>query len=58
MDASSSNNVKPALAMESFCKFAGVEFDPIKYQIIRIDTYLNVGTLEEPVFKPLDYVGE
>jgi radical SAM-linked protein len=58
VDASSSNNVKPALAMESFCKFAGVEFDPIKYQIIRIDTYLNVGTTEKPEFKPLDYVGE
>lgn len=58
VDASSSNNVKPALAMESFCKFAGVEFAPIKYQIIRLDTYLNVGTVEAPEFKPLDYVGE
>ena len=57
VDASSSNNVKPALAMESFCKFAGVEFDPIKYQITRIDTYLNVGTADIPDFKPLDYVG-
>ena len=58
VDASSSNNVKPALAMESFCKFAGVTFDPIKYQIIRLDTYLNVGSADEPVFKPLDYVGD
>ena len=58
VDASSSNNVKPILAMESFCKFAGVKFDPIKYQIIRVDTYLNVGMTEEPDFKPLDYVGE
>ena len=58
VDASSSNNVKPALAMESLLKFAGVEFDPIKYQIIRLDTYLNVGSADEPVFKPLDYVGE
>ena len=58
VDASSSNNVKPALAMESFCKFAGVEFDPLKFQIIRMDTYLNVGTDEKKEFKPLDYVGK
>ena len=58
VDASSSNNVKPALAMESFCKFAGVEADPIVFQIIRIDTYLNNGTNEKPDFKPLDYVGK
>jgi len=58
VDASSSNNVKPALAMESFCKFAGVEFDPLKFQIIRIDTYLNAGTFKKPDFRPLDYVGK
>lgn len=57
VDASSSNNVKPALAMEAFCKFAGVEFDPVKYQITRIDTYLNIGSDNAPDFKPLDYVG-
>ena len=57
VDASSSNNVKPALAMEAFCKFAGVEFDPVKYQITRIDTYLNIGSDKAPDFKPLDYVG-
>ena len=57
VDASSSNNVKPALAMESFCGFAGVDFDPIKFQIIRMDTYLNIGTAENKEFKPLDYVG-
>ena len=58
VDASSSNNVKPALAMESFCKYAGVEADPIVFQIIRIDTYLNSGTNDKPDFKPLDYVGK
>lgn len=58
VDASSSNNVKPALAMETFCKFAGVEFNPIAFQIIRMDTYLNFGTSENPDFKPLDYVGK
>lgn len=58
VDASSSNNVKPALAMESFCKFAGVEFDPLKFQIIRMDTYLNVGAEDKKEFKPLDYVGK
>ena len=58
VDASSSNNVKPALAIESFCKFAGVEFDPLKFQIIRMDTYLNAGTEDKKEFKPLDYVGK
>lgn len=58
VDASSGNNVKPALAMESFCNFAGEEADPIAFQIIRIDTYLNNGTNENPDFKPLDYVGK
>jgi len=58
VDASSSNNVKPILAMESFCKFAGVDFDPVKFQIIRMDTYLNVSSEEQKDFKPLDYVGE
>lgn len=58
VDASSSNNVKPALAMESFCKFIGVEFDPLKFQIIRMDTYLNVGAEDKKEFKPLDYVGK
>lgn len=58
VDASSSNNVKPALAMEAFCKFAGIDFDPIKFQITRVDTYLNIGTDEKPDFKSLDYVGE
>ena len=58
VDASSGNNVKPALAMESFCKFTGIDFDPLKFQIIRMDTYLNNGSTENPDFKPLDYVGK
>ncbi len=58
VDASSSGNIKPTLAMEAYCKFVGATFDPLKYQIIRLDTYLNKGTEEEPYFKPLDYIGE
>ncbi len=58
VDASSSNNVKPALAIESFCKFIGKDFDPLKFQIIRMDTYLNVGTGDKKELKPLDYVGK
>ena len=58
VDASSNNNVKPALAMESFCKFIGAEFDPLTFQIIRMNTYLNVGTDDKKDFKPLDYVGK
>lgn len=59
VDASSSGNIKPTLALEAFYDFCGVEgFDPLAYQIIRLDTYLNNGTENTPVFKPLDSAGE
>ena len=58
VDASSSGNIKPALALEAYCKYIGLEFDPIAYQITRVDTYLNAGTEDTPDFKPLDYVGK
>ncbi len=58
VDASSSNNIKPTLAMESYCKFIGQDFDPLKFQIFRMDTYLNVGSEDKKEFKPLDYVGK
>ena len=59
VDASSSGNIKPTLALEAYCDFCGAEFDPLAYQIIRLDTYLNAGTdTVTPVFKPLDSAGE
>ena len=58
VDASSSGNIKPTLALEAYCDFCGMEFDPLSYQITRLDTYGNAGTVEKPVFKPLDSFGE
>lgn len=57
VDASSSGNIKPTLAMEAYCDFCGLEFDPLAYQITRIDTYGNAGTAEKPEFKPLECFG-
>ncbi len=59
VDASSSGNIKPTLALEAFYGFCGIsDFDPITYQITRLETYLNEGTENTPVFKPLDSAGE
>lgn len=57
VDASSSGNIKPTLAMEAYCEFCGCEFDSLTYQITRLDTYLNSGTDEKPDFKPLSSAG-
>lgn len=57
VDASSSGNIKPTLALEAYCEFCGVEFDPLSYQITRLDTYGNAGTPEKPDYKPLDCFG-
>lgn len=57
VDASSSGNIKPTLALEAYCDFCGREFDPLSYQITRMDTFLNAGTVEKPVYKPLDSAG-
>ena len=58
VDASSSGNIKPTLAMEAYCDFCGIEFEPLAYQITRLDTYGNAGSAEKPDFKPLDSFGE
>lgn len=58
VDASSSGNIKPTLAMEAYCDFCKCGFDPLSYQITRLDTYLNAGTPDKPEYKPLDSAGE
>lgn len=59
VDASSSGNIKPTLALEAFYDFCGIsDFDPLDYQIARLETYMNNGTENTPVFKPLDSAGE
>ena len=58
VDASSSGNIKPTLAMEAYCDFCKCNYVPMSYQITRMDTYLNAGTYEEPRFLPLEAAGE
>lgn len=58
VDASSSGNIKPLLAIEAYCNMIGVNFRDLDYQITRIDTYLNTGTEDNPIFAPLDSVGK
>lgn len=58
VDASSSGNVKPALLLEAFYGFLGKEFDPLAIQIIREETYTNIGKNGKKEFVPLDAVGE
>lgn len=58
VDASSSGNIRPGFVTEQFLKFAGVSVPEIELQTIRIETWLNAGTQENPDFQPLDAIGE
>lgn len=58
VDASSAGNIKPTAVLETFFKFAGLEIPMIDLQIIRLETYLNAGTIEKPEYAPLDSIGE
>lgn len=35
----SSDNLKPELVLESFCKFYGMEYNPLQFQIHRLEVY-------------------
>ena len=35
----SSDNIKPELALEAFCKFCGMDYQPLAYQIHRLEVY-------------------
>ncbi len=35
----SSDNVKPELVLEDFCRFCGIEYNPLKYQVHRLEVY-------------------
>ena len=58
VDASSSGNIKPALLLEAFYNFLGKEFEPLAIQIIREETYTDVGKNGKRELVPLDAVGE
>lgn len=53
VDASSSGNIKPTLALEAYLNYIGETMDPIQYQITKIDTFIRD---EQGVLKPLDQV--
>ncbi len=57
VDASSSGNIKPSMVIEAFMTENGENLPENAYTITREDTYLNAGSEENPIFKPLDEIG-
>lgn len=54
VDASSSGNIKPAMVVEKFCEFAGIEVPQSAYQVTRLETYTDCAKDgEEHQFVPL-----
>lgn len=47
--AGSMENLKPELVLEAFCKFAQIEYNPLAYQIHRVELYANRGGAEEEI---------
>lgn len=58
VDASSSGNIRPNFVTEQFLHFTGAEVPEIELQTIRVETWMNAGTRENPEFLPLDAIGE
>lgn len=58
VDASSSGNIRPSFVTAEFLKFAGAAVPEINLQTIRMETWLNAGTDQQPDFRPLDALGE
>lgn len=57
INASSSGNIKPTLVLEALYKQNNLELDSSKIQIIRKDTFVNIGSEDKPHFVPMDAVG-
>lgn len=56
VDASSSGNIKPTMVWDAFWQDCGAVPTPYSYQVIRIDTLMNLAKEgEAPRFVPLDY---
>ncbi|MDO4291976.1 MAG: TIGR03936 family radical SAM-associated protein [Eubacteriales bacterium] len=58
VDASSSGNIRPDFVTDAVLALAGLSVDKIDLQTIRLETWLNAGTGEQPDFQPLDAIGE
>lgn len=58
VNASSSGNIKPAMVMDRFCQFIGVEIPEGAYQITRLETYtISVEKNGQQRFVPLEQIG-
>ncbi len=58
VDASSGGNIRPDFVVERFLSFVGTDVLKIDLQTIRLETWMNAGSTEEPQFVPLDAIGE
>lgn len=59
VNASSSGNIKPAMVMDKFCQFTGVEIPAGAYQITKLETYTDAsgkGEYGAHRFVPLDSI--
>lgn len=58
VDASSSGNIKPKKLIEAFFEWLNISLPENALFIVREETFLNAGDSENPLFKPLDSIGE
>ena len=58
VDASSGGNIRPEFVTDAVLSLAGLEVPKIELQTVRMETWMNTGTKEEPSFVPLDAIGE
>lgn len=53
LNAGSNGNIKPTLALSAYLSFIGRTMDPIKYQVVKMETYCRNGSHE---LVPLDQI--
>lgn len=58
VDASSGGNIRPEFVTDAVLSLADLEVPKIELQTVRMETWMNTGTKEEPSFVPLDAIGE
>lgn len=58
LDASSAGNIKPGMVLEAFLALHQDTLKENALLINREDTYTNAGTATQPLFVPLDAIGE
>jgi len=56
VDASSAGNIKPSLVINAFYTKNGQTLGEFDMEVTRMETYANAGTIEEPIFVPLDEI--